>query len=53
MKVERCLEIHLTLTEDEANDLYIHYKPKYSPNNEAELKKRLRDSLGYEPKEAP
>ena len=51
MKATRDLKIHLELSEREAQDIYIHYNPKYHPNKSKEIKKAIREALGYEPKE--
>lgn len=53
VKATRDLKVNLALSESEANDLYIHIRPKYSPNKTAEIKEAIRDALGYTPKEPP
>lgn len=52
-KAERDLKIHLTLTESEACDLYIHLHPEYKPNKCGDIKASIKSALGYEPTEAP
>jgi len=52
-KAQRDLKVHLTLTEEEAIDIYIHLNPKYHPNKTEEIKTAIKDALGYEPIEAP
>lgn len=52
-KAIRDLKVRLELTEHEANDLYLHLNPKYSPNKADEIKKAIRDALGYTPQETP
>lgn len=52
-KAKRDLKVVLELSEHEANDLYIHLNPKYSPNDCEEIKNQIKNALGYEPQEAP
>lgn len=53
-KAKRDLKVHLELTENEACDIYIHLeKGKYVPNCCDEVRKALKNALGYEPLEAP
>lgn len=50
-KAKRDLKVILVLDEMEANDLYIHLNPKYVSNTCNEIKKEIREALGYEPRE--
>lgn len=52
-KATRDFKLHLELTEDEANDLYIHLNPKYIPNKADAIKRAIVEALGYTPREAP
>lgn len=52
-KAKRDLKVILELTEEEANDLYIHLNPKYHPNECQRIKDEIKRALGYEPQETP
>jgi hypothetical protein len=52
-KATRDLKVILELSEDEAQDLYIHLRPNYHPNYGDEIKKQIKNALGYEPLEPP
>lgn len=50
-KASRDLKVHLELSEEEARQVYLHLRPKYSPNKCSHIKEEIEKALGYKPTE--